>query len=335
MAATETLLIQGKSVPYHRGSVPVSDCLLDPQNPRIQFLVGQKAGNASQAELEDLMWEKDAVKGLAQSIQQNGGIYEAIIVQRMKDKYLVREGNCRTVSARRLLAQYPNDARFMTAPAMIFESDLTEEDLAVLLADMHVSGKIRWDAYEQAKHIADLYNVYGKTYDWLGNHLRLSKTKINEMLLAYAATREFLHNHPDPSNVRKFSFFHELMKKRELREQFKEDPEFKQKFHRWLAEGKLSDAKQVRNLSAVLESKDAAAALDTKGIEEASKILIKNDPSLESDLFQAVKRATEQLRKAPASDIQDLKTGNPQKVIMIRDLSRAIEDLYTLAGIAK
>ena len=38
MAATETLLIQGKSVPYHRGSVPVSDCLLDPQNPRIQFL---------------------------------------------------------------------------------------------------------------------------------------------------------------------------------------------------------------------------------------------------------------------------------------------------------
>lgn len=335
MAPVETLLIQGNSVPYRRGSVPVSECLLDPQNPRIQFLVGQKAGSATEEELEDLIWQKDAVKGLAQSIQQNGGVYEAIIVQRKGDKYLVREGNCRTVSARRLLGQYPNDSRFLTIPAMIFESDLTEEDLAVLLADMHVSGKIRWDAYEQAKHIADLYNVYGKTYDWLGNHLRLSKTKINEMLLAYDAMREFLQNHPDPANVRKFSFFHELMKKRDLRDRFKEEPEFKQKFHRWLSEGKLTDAKQVRNLAAILESKDAAAALDDRGIEDASRILIKNDPSLESDLFQAVKKATEQLRKAPASDIQDLKAGNPQKVIMIRDLSRAIEDLYTLAGVAK
>ena len=58
---------------------------------------------------------------------------------------------------------------------MIFDGELNDEDLAVLLADMHVAGKIRWDAYEQAKHVSDLYNVYGKTYDWLGNHLRLSK----------------------------------------------------------------------------------------------------------------------------------------------------------------
>jgi hypothetical protein len=335
MAPTETFLIQGKSIPCLRSSVPVSQCMLDPQNPRIQFLVGQKAGRASQKELDELIWEKDAVKALAQSILQNGGIYEAIIVQRIKEKYLVREGNCRTVSARHLLDQYPNDARFTNLPAMIFDADLTEEDLAVLLADMHVSGKIRWDAYEQAKHIADLYNIYGKTYDWLGNHLRLSKSKINEMLLAYAATREFLQQHPDPSNVRKFSFFQELMKKRELREVFKEDSDFKQRFHGWLAEGRLTDAKQVRNLSAILANEEAATALDKKGIEQASRILIKNDPSLESDLFQAVKRATEQLRKAPASDIQDIKSGNPQKVIMIRDLSRAIEDLYTLAGISK
>jgi hypothetical protein len=125
------------------------------------------------------------------------------------------------------------------------------------------------------------------------------------------------------------------MKKRELREVFKEDPDFKQRFHGWLAEGRLTDAKQVRNLSAILANKDAAAALDKRGIEQASRILIKNDPSLESDLFQAVKRATEQLRKAPASDIQDIKSGNPQKLIMIRELSRAIEDLYTLAGISK
>ena len=46
-----------------------------------------------------------------------------------------------------------------------------------MLADMHVAGKIRWDAYEQAKHVSTLYNVHGKTYDWLATHLRLSKSR--------------------------------------------------------------------------------------------------------------------------------------------------------------
>lgn len=329
----ESLKIQGKSIPYTRASIPVADCILDPANPRIQFLVGQRAGAASQDELDDLIWSKDAVKALAQSVHQNGGVYEAIIVQRSGNKFLVREGNCRTVSARHLSEQYPEDMRFVSVPAMIFEDDLNEEDLAVLLADMHVSGKIRWDAYEQAKHVWVLYNVYGKTYDWLGNHLRLSKGTIIELLLAYSAMTDFLQQHPEPSNIRKFSFFHELMKKRELREKYKSSPEFKQQFHGWLAQGKLSDAKQVRKLASVLENEDATRALNESGIEQAGRILIKNDPSLESDLFSALKRATEQLRKAPASEIQDLRAGNPQKIIMLRDLARAIEDLYTLSGL--
>ncbi len=51
------------------------------------------------------------------------------------------------------------------------------------------------------------FNVYGKTYDWLSNHLRLSKSKIIELLSAYRAMNEFLNSHPAPDNVRKFSWF--------------------------------------------------------------------------------------------------------------------------------
>ena len=68
-------------------------------------------------------------------------------------------------------------------------------------------------------------------------------------------------------------------------------------------------------------------------MDEAVRVLMQADPSLESDLFAAVKDATEKLRAAPASDIQDLKAGHPQKTIMLRNLSRAIEDLATLAGV--
>jgi hypothetical protein len=330
--AIEYIVIQNKQVPYVRSAVDPNSCVLDPKNPRIQYLVGQRSG-VSQSQLDQMLWEKDQVKALAQSILQNGGVYEPVIVQKNDPGYRVREGNCRTVATRHVAGQFPGDPRFATMPAMIFDVDLTEEDLAVLLADMHVAGKIRWDAYEQAKHVSDLYHVYGKTYDWLSNHLRLSKSKITEYLMAYQAMTDYLTLHPDPINVQKFTFFHELMRKKELKERYAADVQFKQSFHQWLTTGKLTDSKQVRDLAAILQNADARKALDTSGANEAINVLVRDDPALESDLFHSVKEATEQLRKAPAVEIQDLKTGNPQKLIMLRNLNRAIEDLATLAGV--
>jgi len=329
----ETLTLQNKNIPFNRGVVAVENCELDPSNPRIQYLIGQRAGSLPQNELDELIWAKDAVKALGQSIYQNGGVYEPVIVQRKGQSFRVREGNCRTVACRHLLAQYPNDQRFLTMPAMIFDVDLTDEDLAVLLADMHVAGKIRWDAYEQAKHVHDLFNAYGKTYDWLSNHLRLSKSKIIELLSAYRATTDFLSAHPAPENIRKFAVFHELMRKKDLKDLYNHDMQFKQRFHKWLSEGKVTDSKQVRDLPAVLSSPQATKALEDQGFEEARKALVLDDPTLESDLFWAIKNATEKLTNAPASEIQELKAGNPQKLIMLRNLYRAIDDLATLAGV--
>jgi hypothetical protein len=329
----ETLTLQGKSIPFSRGVVAVENCEIDPSNPRIQYLVGQRAGSVAQNELDELIWAKDAVKALAQSIYQNGGVYEPVIVQRNGERFRVREGSCRTVACRHLLTQYPNDQRFLTMPAMIFDVDLTEEDLAVLLADMHVAGKLRWDAYEQAKHVHDLFNAYAKTYDWLSNHLRLSKSKIIELLSAYRATSDFLSGHPAPENIRKFSFFHELVRKRDLKERYTHDMQFKQRFDKWLSEGRITDSRQVRDLPVVLASPEATRALEDHGFEEARRTLVLDDPALESDLFSAVKNATEMLKAAPASEIQELKAGNPKKLIMLRNLYRAVDDLATLAGV--
>jgi hypothetical protein len=332
--STQYTVIQGKQVPYSMARIPNDQLELDPGNPRVQYLVGQMAGNVTQARLDELIWAKDQVKALAQSIFQNGGIREAIIVQPIgKNKYRVREGNSRTVCNRHLSEQHPDDQRFAFVPAHVFEQNLTEEDIAVILADFHVAGKIRWDAYEQAKHIHDLFNVYGKTYDWLSDHLRMSKSKISEHLAAYKATTDFLQVHPAPANIKKFSLFQELMKKKDLRERYEESDEFRQQVYRWLEKDRISDAKQMRSLPGVLENAEATKALNTRGFDEAAKVLIQNDPSLGSDLFHAVKTATAALAAAPASDIQDLKSGNAQKLIMLRNLKRSLEDISTLAGI--
>jgi len=331
--ATQYAVIQGKQVPYTVARIPNGQLELDSQNPRVQYLVGQMAGKITESKLDELIWAKDQVKALSHSIFQNGGIREPIIVQPSGKKYLVREGNSRTVCNRHLAEQYPGDERFASVPAQIFEQNLTAEDVAVVLADFHVAGKISWDAYEQAKHIHDLFHVYGKTYDWLSDHLRMSKSKISEHLAAYKATTDFLQLHPTPANIKKFSLFQELMKKKDLRQRYDESPEFRQKVYGWLEKDRITDPKQMRSLPDILQNPEAAKALNAQGFDAAAKVLIVDDPSLGSDLFHAVKAATEALKAAPASDIQDLKSGNAQKLIMLRNLKRSLEDVSTLAGI--
>lgn len=161
----------------------------------------------------------------------------------------------------------------------------------------------------------------------------MSKSKISENLAAYKATTNYLQAHPAPAKIKKFSFFQELMKKRELRDRYDDSIEFRQKFYTWLEKEKITDNKQVRTLPDILANGESTHALEIDGYDAAARILISNDPALGSDLFNAVKIATAALKVAPASDIQDLKAGNPQKLIMLRNLKRAIEDLSTLAGI--
>jgi hypothetical protein len=329
----DQIRIQDRDIPFDRSRLSLDELTLDPNNPRIQYLIGRQAEPITQDRLDELLWAKDQVKALGQAIKQNGGVYDAIIVQKHDGRYLVREGNSRTVATRHIAAQHAGDDRFTTVPAMVFDDGvLSDDDIAVLLADMHVTGKIRWDAYEQAKHVSTLYNVHGKTYDWLATHLRLSKTKITQQLKAYSWTTDYLNEHPDPKNLDKFSFFDELTRKRDLADRYTDDLEFQQQFKRWLTDGRLNDSKQVRQLPMLLGNAQATEVLDESGYVAAARVLVSEDPALGSELYDAVKRATDKLTKVPADEIRDL-AQNKQKLLMLRSLRRAIDDLATLADV--
>src|SRR5206468_2081970 len=106
----------------------------------------------------------------------------------------------------------------------------------------------------------------------------------------------YLQVHPSPANIKKFSFFQELMKKRELRERYDDSAEFRQKFYGLLNNERITDNKQVRSLPEILANTEAAKALETDGFDAAAKVLINDDPSRGSDLFYAVKTATEAMK---------------------------------------
>jgi hypothetical protein len=72
--------------------------------------------------------------------------------------------------------------------------------------------------------------------------------------------------------------------------------------------------------------------LSAQGYPAATGVLITEDPALGSDLYDAVKKATTKLTKAPVDEIRDL-AHNKQKLLMLRSLRRAIDDLATLAEV--
>jgi hypothetical protein len=328
----ETMRLQGRDIPFERAVVDVHDVTLDPMNPRIQYLIGLHTAPIEQGKLEELLWEKNQVKALAMAIEQNGGVAQPILIQKMNGQLVVREGNSRTVACRRLTKANPSDDRFRTVPAMIFDEELTQDDLAVYLADEHVAMKNKWGGYEQAKHTFVLYEQFGKSYEWLATHLRLSKSRITQDLKAYKWTEEFLAQNPDPKNLDKFAFFQELARKRDLADRYTNDLAFRQQFNRWLTEGNLPKSVDVRKLDLVLAHPPAAKTLDEETFEKAAEVLIKEDPALGSDLYAAVKKTTLILKKAPADEIQDL-SKDKQKLLMLRDLKRALDDLGTLAEV--
>lgn len=326
------ILIQGHQVPYEQATIPVSKCRLDPRNPRIQYVLGQKNTLITENELDQLLWKKDSVKALSQSIMQNGGVRDHIIVQLTEEgNYVVREGNCRLVSLRHLLEEYPNDARFNCVPAMIFKEQLSEEHLAILLVEMHVTGKIEWEAYEKAKTVYDLHTKFGKPYEWLAMSMRMSKSKITHLLTSYQQMEDFLKKYPTES-IRKFSRFSEAIKKKVLREKLENDENFKDVFYGWLKEDKLTDNHHIRELPRILENPSALDALNKGGFDAAYSVILQSDPALNSYLFSSIKSAISNLKDASMTEIQELKT-DPKKVSMLQELYSSVQDLAAISNI--
>jgi hypothetical protein len=325
--------IQGRDVPYGLKRLDPSTVQLDQRNPRIQYLLRERhGGQATEEQIEEMLWEREAVKSLSAQIEQNGGVYNPIIVQRSNGVDKVREGNSRVVACRRKARSDPGNPAYMSVPAMVFEDALTDEDIAVIMAGEHVSGKTAWGAYEQAKHVFDLSNLYGKSYEWLAAELRLSKTRVTQLIAAYKATTKYLQQHPAPGNVSTYSFFDEIMRKSELKKRYEDDVDFQRQVNGWIAERRLTDSKQIRDLLAILASPEAVQALETDGHGAAREILARQDPALDSALFSAIKQATKTLQLAPMSELQGLKD-SPAKIIALKNLKRAVEDLGIHAGV--
>lgn len=311
---------------------PIDKLKLDPKNQRLGYLLRQhkKPPSVVDKELHKMLWDIDPVKALFQSVYQNGGLLEDPIVR--VDGTVV-EGNCRTVVLRELRKKYPDDDRFARIFVRVLPHDVTEEQVSLLLGELHIAGKIEWRAFDQAEYVWKMNKIFGKNYDFLSTHLRWSRSKLSQKIAAFEETKAYLERTGDPQGINRFSHFEEFMKKQALRVRHQQDPDFIRRFGQWVLDGKLPDATHVRDLPAVLEHEEAFKRFEREGIRAAQVVLHEANPSIVSNLYSAVDQANTELETISLQEITALQDGNEARLEKLRRLANTLRRIETLAGI--
>jgi len=329
--APYTIRLGNQDFTLERKQAPVEWLRLDPMNPRLSYTLVQlkKEGKlGTDGEIHELLWRLDPVKDLYQSVWQNGGLIEDPIV---RETGAVVEGNCRTVVLRELHKKFPGDDRFSNLYVQILPHNATDEQIASLLGELHIAGKIEWGAYEQAEYVWRMHKEFGKTYDFLASHLRWSRSKIAQKIAAYEETKYYLAETGDPQGIKRFSHFEEFMKKNALRERGAKDPEFMEEFRSWIADGKFPDSRDIRILPDILNNPKALEVLRKSTVQAAVMVLNKEDPSRTSDLYFSIDEAIKQLRNIPLAEIKELEAGNKTKVEKMAELYKALKEVADFA----
>jgi hypothetical protein len=297
----DEVVIGGNPVKMELMDVPIDKIELDTDNPRIRYrLQLQQDGK----ELEDVILAMPEVRKLRADIEKNGGLRERVILQLMSSgSYKALEGNCRTVCVESLNKKKPSDPRWKKVPARIVPKDVDPKSVAILLSDMHIAGKIQWKAHEKAGQVYHMHHTLGMRIEDIATYLRTSKSTVQRLLDAYRLMVEKFLNIDDgkfaTKGEGKWSFFDELYRSKELRDEMKKNSEFADDFCRWVGNERLPDGADVRKLPGIIKHPEARKKFE-KGapLAEAVKMVEAAEPEQGSEFFKMLAKMRDALTNA-------------------------------------
>lgn len=152
MTPQKEMTLLGKTIRVANAHKDVSKLRFLPDNPRVYAAThgAQDFGDLSEEAQQDAIFQalcsEPSVKNLKREITRHGGLIEPIFVRADTDQVI--EGNSR-LAVYRLLLREGADGDWDRIPCELVSS-LTDEQQAVYLQQVHVTGKTQWSAYEKA-----------------------------------------------------------------------------------------------------------------------------------------------------------------------------------------
>jgi len=306
--------------------VNLADIKLDPYNVRFLHLP-QKL---SDKEIEKILWEEKDTNELYKQILSAGGIYEEPV---LNSELVVIEGNRRTVCLRKLKQEankgmLPGISKnnFDKVKCKILPKNTPPQVVDIFLATIHVKGKKPWNAFNKAKHIFNLYDSGGFSYDDLSKKLGMGKSTVIRAVEVYGATQKYGDKYKsDKEWFRKFTYFDELYKRKDLKEFRKEDKNI-EKFENWIFHKKLDDVREVRQLAKILQDKEAFKEFEKKDFDAAMSIIGLKDPSINSTEYKKIKDTIDVLRNFSRKELS-MTVRDDSRLKLLNSLKKEIDSL--------
>lgn len=319
--ATYTRNIQGHAIALTLVEVAPDEVILDPQNPRIGFSMRQLSEDErSDAACSLLLTSQEETEALKRSIVASGGVQEPIF---LRADGRVAEGNRRVVAVRAALEEYPGDARFSRIPAWTIPADTPELVIQDLLNEVHLGSVRGWAPYERALQMKGLIDG-GLIEEEVAERYRMEPREVKQQLAAVDFMNEMYFpitadpNNPDHRS--KFSYFLEFYKNGKIQVHQASLPDLKERFARWVRDGRLDTGARVRRLAKILDSEEATRLLDVVGYAAADEYLQQQNPE-DHELYATIERTRSRLESMTVAELMEL-AASPER----RGILQALDD---------
>lgn len=257
--------------------LPIDKIELDKSNPRVGTFIDQYDEAALDSNTMALLLGTgaDECASLRESIRENGGIINPIIVNKIDDdKYIVIEGNTRLQIYRDFIKKNePGD--WGTIRAIVYD-ELEDEEAHSIRLLAHLVGPREWKPYAKAKYLNHLANEehmsMSRIVAYCGGNSKAAEIK--HMIDAYQDMQDFYRPLCDDSafDTKKFTGFVELQRGPIL-DSLALHGYTKTDFSQWMADDRFSKLEDVRRLPEILNSKKASDVFFKENSREAIKIL--------------------------------------------------------------
>ena len=253
--------------------VALKDLKLDPNNVRFRH----NTSLLIEKQMEEYLYDEEDVRLLIRQIVHDKKVQQPIYVVEDSDgKYIVKEGNRRTVALRKIdydikAGKIKDFAKnhFEVVPVFVLRG--TKHEIDVFVAQDHVSGKNAWAALNKASVVYDFIDNHGESIEEVSVEIGMTKSKVSNLYDAFKATEKYGKRYPDDkSYVTKFSYFMELYQSRVLKNWLSEDPTNLDYFIELVRKNKLEATyKGPRKLAKIIATVNplrakALAELDTE-----------------------------------------------------------------------
>ena len=325
---------------YEYKRLPIDQVELDLDNPRIKQwleIYGDKITSESIAlalSASSGTSNTSTFTSLKESIRVNKGIIQPIIVNKnLEGRYIVIEGNTRLQIYREFRTVDPNGP-WNEIIAIVYDN-LPEEQIHAIRLQAHLVGPRDWDPFSKAKYLNQLSNIDKMPMAMIISFCGGKSGEIRKLIDAYTDMTKYYFKKaneagidPDPREFSKFvEFQNRSIKEALVVHHFSEED-----FAKWVVEGNIDNAQNVRKLPVVLANPTARQVFLKDNITEALKhIDVPKGPiDLSSvSMYILAGELTKRLRNIEYREVKKLQSDpryDDQKKIL-EDLSYELEEL--------